>query len=284
MNDDRFVGAVLAWAHESIRELPWRRTRDPWSILVSEVMSQQTQVHRIIAKWELFIERFPTAERCASSPLGDVLELWKGLGYPRRARNLHLAAKEIVAAGTFPHTVDGLLKLPGVGPYTARAVLSFAFGDDVAVVDTNVARVLARVVGHRLSAREVQDLADRLVPAGESWLWNQSMMDLGGTVCTARIAHCDSCPVLKECAWRAQEGVSDPARLSAGVSRPQPRFRGSAREARGRVLGAIVDQYVSVSDIATITQRDEAGAREILDSLIADGLCVVDDGIVRLPR
>jgi len=143
-----------------LRDLPWRRTRDPWAILVSEVMLQQTQALRVIPKWEAFIAAYPAPAACAEASLGDVLRLWQGLGYPRRARNLHAAARQISEVGEFPATLDALLRLPGVGNYTARAVLAFAYEADVAVVDTNIGRVLARVAGHSLSPREVQAVAD----------------------------------------------------------------------------------------------------------------------------
>ena len=136
-----------------LRDLPWRRTRDPWAILVSEVMLQQTQAPRVIPKWQAFVDAYPTPAACAAASLGDVLRLWQGLGYPRRAKNLHAAAaRRSSTRGEFPSTLEALLALPGVGQYTARAVLAFAFEADVAVVDTNIARVLARVAGRRLTA------------------------------------------------------------------------------------------------------------------------------------
>ncbi len=132
---------VLRWGLPRLRDLPWRQTRDPWAILVSEVMLQQTQAVRVIPKWQQFLEAFPTPLDCADASLGDVLRLWQGLGYPRRARNLHAAAIEIAALGEFPSSLEGLLALPGVGRYTARAVLAFAFQTDAAVVETNIGRV-----------------------------------------------------------------------------------------------------------------------------------------------
>ena len=138
------AGPVLAWGMPRLRDLPWRRVRDPWAVLVSEVMLQQTQVPRVIPKWHAFLAAFPTTEACAAASLGEVLRLWQGLGYPRRARNLHAAATEVERLGAFPDTLHGLLALPGVGAYTARAVLAFAFEDEAAVVDTNIARVYAR--------------------------------------------------------------------------------------------------------------------------------------------
>ena len=181
------VGAVLAWGMPRLRDLPWRRVRDPWAILVAEVMLQQTQAQRVIPKWEAFLVSFPTPAACADAPLGDVLRLWQGLGYPRRARNLHLAALEIVDRhrGMVPDSLDDLLALPGVGPYTARAVLAFAYEREVAVIDTNIARVLARTSGARLTPKHAQAAADALVPRGEGWAWNQILMDLGATTCRA---------------------------------------------------------------------------------------------------
>ena len=147
-------------------------------------MLQQTQVHRVLPKFERFIESFPTPRTCAEAPLGDLLALWQGLGYPRRCRNLHEAAKVVVRehGGEVPGELDSLLELPGVGGYTARAVLAFADSRDVAVVDTNIARVLSRVVKEPLGRARVQNLADDLVPQGSSWEWNQVLMDLGATV------------------------------------------------------------------------------------------------------
>ncbi|MEO7369254.1 MAG: hypothetical protein ABIZ69_00220 [Ilumatobacteraceae bacterium] len=166
-----------------LRDLPWRRTRDPWAILVSEVMLQQTQALRVIPRWQAFIEVYPTPAACAAAPLGDVLRLWQGLGYPRRARNLHAVAGRIVELGRFPSTIDELIALPGIGHYTARAVLAFAFEQDVAVVDTNIARVLARVAGHRLTAKQAQADADGALAVGDSWAWNQCIMELGAMLC-----------------------------------------------------------------------------------------------------
>ncbi len=283
MNQDAVVERVLGWASTTIRELPWRTTRDPWGVLVSEVMSQQTQVGRVAEKWPLFMERFPTPASCAESPLGDVLQLWQGMGYPRRARNLHQCAAAIVELGEFPHDLEALLSLPGIGPYTARAVLAFAFGRDVGVLDTNVGRVLARVGGRSLSASEAQTLADDLVPAGESWLWNQAMMDLGGTVCTSRVAHCEECPLADVCSWRGNPVTPDPARTSAGVSRPQAKFEGSRRQARGLLLKRLSQGTVRIVDVPEVVNREPSTAQHVVDGLVSDGLCVVEGDIIRLP-
>ena len=257
------------------RDLPWRATRDPWPILVAEVMLQQTQTERVIPKWEAFCAAYPDPETCAAAALGDVLRAWQGLGYPRRARNLHDAAARIVArhGGRVPSVVDELLALPGVGAYTARAVAAFAFEQDVAVVETNIARVLARTAGVRLSAKAAQALADSLVPPGAGWEWNQALMDLGATVCRP-VPRCGDCPLAPECDWHhAGHPDPDPATGSAGVSRRQAPYAGSAREARGRVLVALT------GGPAAAAAHDPA----IVDGLVADRLVVRAGDVIRLP-
>lgn len=276
------TGPVLAWGAPRLRDLPWRRTRDPWEVLVSEVMLQQTQVARVAERWPRFLARFPTPSACASAPLGDVLREWQGLGYPRRARNLHAAATAVVAAGSFPRDLAGLLALPGVGPYTARAVQAFAFEADAAVVDTNIARVYARLAGRRLTARVVQAHADAAVPAGEAWVWNQCLMDLGALVCRP-VPACHECPLSRPCAWRGRAGTPDPAVGSAGVSRRQARFEGSDRQARGRLLKALTTGPVNASVAADVMRRDAATATRLVDSLVADGLVERVDATLCLP-
>jgi len=273
---------VLEWGGPRLRDLPWRRTRDPWAVLVSEVMLQQTQVSRVVPKWHAFLDAFPDPPACAAAPLGDVLRLWHGLGYPRRARNLHIAAMRITEAGSFPDTLVGLLALPGVGPYTARAVLAFAYEVDVAVVDTNIARVLARVEGRRLSPREVQQLADAAVPPGEGWVWNQTLMDLGATICRPGIPDCPACPVVTTCAW-ARTGP-DPSIGSAGVSTPQSRFVGSDRQARGALMRALTAGPVPLDGVAGVMRRAPDVAARLLGALCSEGLVTVDGQEVGLPE
>ncbi len=281
--------ALLSWGVPRLRDLPWRRTRDPWSILVAEVMLQQTQTQRVIPKYLAFLDRFGDPASCAAAPLGDVLRLWQGLGYPRRARNLHAAATVITdeRLGSFPATYTELLALPGVGPYTARAVLAFAFEADAAVVDTNVARVLARVGGRTLNAGEVQRTADRWLPAGEGWVWNQLLLDLGATVCTARSPSCEHCPLVAECAWRGDAGRSDPAIGSAGVSGTQRPFAGSDRQARGRLLQALGERGPLAADAlsaAAGVPDDPSRARRLADALVSERLAQWDGaGSLRLP-
>lgn len=269
---------LLAWSDETRRDLPWRRTRDPWSVLVSELMLQQTQVARVVPRYRAFLDRFPTPAACAAASVGDVVTAWAGLGYNRRAVNLHRCATVVAAEldGRLPGDLDGLLALPGIGPYTARAVLAFAFERDVGVLDTNAARVLARTSGTTLGRRDAQALADSVVPAGEGWRWNQAVLDLGATVCRARSTACEVCPVASWCAWSlAGRPEPDPAVGSAGVSTAQSRFEGSHRQGRGRLVDALRERG-SIDEPALAGAAgwpdDPARARSAADSLVADGL------------
>jgi A/G-specific adenine glycosylase len=267
---------LLGWGREHLRPLPWRATRDPWAVLVSEVMAQQTGVDRVIPKWHELLGRWPTPGDLARADLADVLQLWAGLGYPRRARNLHRAAGAIVEVhgGAVPRDLGALLALPGVGPYTARAVLAFAYEEQVGVVDTNVARVLARCDGRRLTAVEAQAKADEWASAVDPWLWNQSIMEVGALHCRPT-ARCDGCPLDTACAWSsADDDAIDPAQGSAGVSRRQAAFRGSDREARGRLLAAALDAPVPADGLARASglSDDVARADRVARGLFADGL------------
>jgi A/G-specific adenine glycosylase len=233
---------VVSWGAAHRRDLPWRHTHDAWSILVSEVMLQQTQVDRVVPYYQRFLAAFPDPATCAAAAPAEVVRLWSGLGYNRRALNLHRAAVAVVErhGGALPDDDAALRALPGVGPYTARAVRSFAFGADVAAVDTNAVRVLSRAVaGRGLRGPEAFALGDRLVPPRGSWEFNQAMFDLGATVCTATRPACADCPLRRLCAWRRQDPSSpDPWRASPQTRR-QSTFAGSDRQGRGRLLDAL---------------------------------------------
>jgi A/G-specific adenine glycosylase len=276
--------SLLEWGLPRLRELPWRARRDRWAVLVSEVMAQQTQVSRVIPKWTRFMECYPTPVECAAAPLADLLRLWSGLGYPRRCRYLHEAATIVVArhGGVVPGTFEELRSLPGVGPYTARAVMAFADGVDVAAVDTNVARVIARVVGEVMTAKQLQAAADSLLPPGMAWEWNQVLMDFGAEVCTARNPACDACPIHRHCRW---DDGDDPAVATALTSKPQPRFEGSDRQARGRLLAALAMRNVRRTEVGAVMMigADTARADRLVDSLVRDRLVVVDGEWCRLP-
>ena len=266
------------------RPLPWVGCHDPWAVLVSEVMLQQTPTTRVAGPWARFLERFPTPKSCADAPLADVLRLWIGLGYPRRAKFLHDAARVIrdEFGGEVPSDGVALRALPGVGEYTASAVLTFAFGADVVVLDTNVGRVLARAVQNRTLERvDATAVARSLLPPGEGAAFNQAMMDLGAQFCRAR-PRCESCPVALACRWR-REGGSDPARRSAGVSRAQGRFEGSNRQLRGLVLRALVASGRSTRALGHEIGALELGRLEgVLDGLQRDGLIEREGCRVRL--
>lgn len=261
--------SVLSWVAPRLRQFPWRDERNPWRILVSEVMLQQTSVGRVIGKWQEFVEAFPTPSVCAQADLAEILCIWQGLGYPRRARNLHESAKIIVSefAGVVPSTVEELIGLPGVGPYTARAVVAFAFEGEAAVVDTNVGRVLRRLVGRPLGAREVQIVADLFLPEGEAWLWNQAMMDIGAVVCRPRPS-CAECPLSHCCLWHGE----GPDPCVSATARGQPRFEGSARQARGLLMKALVSGPVRVEDVPSVMNRSPDIAVELMSALVDEGL------------
>ena len=212
-------------------------------MLVSELMLQQTQVARVVDRWVRFLARFPTVEACAAASVGDVVDEWAGLGYNRRAVHLHRTATRCVEqhGGRLPDDLDGLLALPGIGPYTARAVLVFAHERDIGLVDTNAGRFVARALAARpLRAREAQQVADAAVPDGWGWTWGQAVFDLGATTCTKRAPRCDACPIRSGCAW-ATAGFPEPDPVigSAGVRAPQSRFEGSDRQGRGRLVDAL---------------------------------------------
>ena len=199
---------ISTWYRKHQRDLPWRRTRDPYAIWISEIMLQQTQVRTVIPFYERFLAAFPTVETLAGASGQEVLKVWENLGYYSRARHLHLAAKEIVThwGGKIPKTRDDLLSLPGVGPYTAAAILSIAFGQRAAAVDGNVRRILARIfavqepIDQNRTLELISDLAEALVPEkGASSSYNQGIMDLGATICTPTRPACDLCPLTDLC-------------------------------------------------------------------------------------
>lgn len=196
---------LLNWYHTHGRQLPWRASRDPYQIWISEVMLQQTTVTAVVPYYERFISRFPNLDSLAQAPLEDVLEQWAGLGYYSRARNLHKSAQHLFQIGGFPHTAKELIELPGFGPYTSRAVASLAFDDNVGVLDGNVIRILSRVLALPIQhwknkeRQQLQELSDEMAQYVPSAELNQSMMDLGATVCTPKSPNCSICPWLKKC-------------------------------------------------------------------------------------
>jgi len=269
---------VFNWWELEQRDFPWRRTRDPWAILVSEFMLQQTQAQRVISKYEMFLHRYPDVQSCGQSTLGEVIELWSGLGYNRRAKNLHTTAQQVVDkyGGAIPDSITELRSLPGVGEYTARAVLSFAFEIDVAVVDVNVKRVLCRHAGKYLSSEESQNIADKNLPLNDGWRWNQAMIELGATVCTSRKVNCNVCPVQKTCGWSKNLEARDPSlNPKRAAKKPKP-FQGSDRQGRGRLIEKLRERNVTSNEIGKIMgwPEDPTRCEKVLKGLINEGLVI----------
>ncbi len=208
-NAAAFRRRLLAWYRRAARDLPWRRTRDPYRVLVSEFMLQQTQVARVLEFYPRFLRRYPSLRALARARPSQVRESWEGLGYYRRAANLHRLARQVARehAGTLPSDPAALERLPGIGPYTAGAVAAFAYEQPVAAVDTNVGRVLRRVFGCR-TAKGTRKMGQNLQPRGgkTAWAFNQALMELGALVCTARAPRCPECPVNRFCDWFRSKG------------------------------------------------------------------------------
>jgi A/G-specific adenine glycosylase len=293
---DALHHAVLGWYGENARDLPWRRPdATAWGVLVSEVMLQQTPVARVLPVWQEWVARWPAAADLAAEPPGEAVRAWGRLGYPRRALRLHAAATTIVErhGGAVPSRLEELRALPGVGAYTAAAVAAFAFGRRHAVVDTNIRRVLARVVEGRalpapsLTAAETR-LAERLLPVDAddtndadhvdetadrvlpplSPRWNVAVMELGALVCTARSPRCDACPVQERCRWH---GLGRPAH--DGPPRRGQAWSGTDRQARGRIMAIARAAHgpVTVGQLSDAWEDEEQGMR-CVESLLDDGL------------
>jgi A/G-specific adenine glycosylase len=282
--------AVIDWFRENARDLPWRRPGfTAWGTLVSEIMLQQTPVSRVLPRLEQWLDRWPTPADLAAVPAGDAVRAWERLGYPRRALNLHACAVTITQrhGGVVPHDVDELLALPGVGPYTARAVAVFAYGHRHPVVDTNVRRVLARALDGDAEAGRVSTVRDlaamgSVLPASsaDARRFNAGAMELGAVVCTARQPRCDACPIREACAWRA---AGYPP--FAGVRRqPQKRYEGSDRQVRGLILAELRAAASPVP--AAVIDRlwpDAAQRGRALAGLVEDGLAVSSAAGIEMP-
>jgi A/G-specific adenine glycosylase len=283
---------VLAWFARHARDLPWRGPgATPWSVLVSEIMLQQTPVARVVPAHREWLARWPTPAALAAEPAGEAIRQWGTLGYPRRALRLHETATILTErhGGTVPADVDALLALPGIGRYTAAAVASFAFGQRHAVLDTNVRRVLARLVAGRAlppsapSAAE-RRLAESLLPAEPAVAarWSVAVMELGALVCTAASPRCQACPVARDCAWLA---AGRPRQASAAAARRIQRYDGTDRQCRGRLLRVLRESGCPASrhDFDAVW-ADRAQLARALDGLVADGLVdPLPDGRYALP-
>jgi A/G-specific adenine glycosylase len=237
-------------------------------------MLQQTQVSRVVEPWEKFLKAFPTPTRCADASLAEVLKLWGGLGFSRRAKALHETSKMIrdQHKGKVPSTVEELRTLKGVGEYTANAIASFAFGVPVAILDTNVGRILSRGVANKtLTGKEARVLVNELLPKSDTSQFNQAMLDLGAQFCKSKPL-CEKCPVAKSCAWKVRGG-KDPATKSAGVSKPQSAFKGSDRQVRGQVLAQLRIAPASIARLRSLLNGVEpTKLQKVLNGLMQDGL------------
>jgi len=270
---------LVEWYEADHREFPWRRTEDAYEILVSEVMSQQTQLDRVVPAWEDFLDRWPTAADLAGAERGAVVAFWSdhSLGYNNRAKYLHEAATRVVEeyGGTFPEEPDELEELMGVGPYTANAVASFAFDNGDAVVDTNVKRVLYRAFDVPDDDAAFERAASLLMPAGESRVWNNAIMELGGVAC-GTTPRCDEAG----CPWRTRCRAYETGDFTAPDVPEQPDFEGSRRQFRGRVVRALGEfDELPLDELGPRVRVDYGGdhGREWLRGLVAD---LADDGLV----
>ena len=286
----RVVTSVLSWYGRNARDLPWRRAgATPWQVMVSEFMLQQTPVNRVHEPWEAWISRWPSPAALAAAPAGEAVRAWGRLGYPRRAFRLHQAARMITAdhGGRVPDRKEDLLRLPGVGSYTAAAILAFGYGQRQVVLDTNVRRVLARVAGGAASPTASTSVAEvvraeQFVPRkpARAARWAVASMEFGALVCTARSPRCTECPIAAVCRWRLA-GFPDQ------LERPRPAqpYHGTDRQCRGALLAVLrsVDAGVPLAELdaswADASQRERA-----LASLVADGLVVrLANGSYALP-
>jgi A/G-specific adenine glycosylase len=286
---NRYASAVLRWYAANARDLPWRSpAASPWSVLVSEIMLQQTPVARVLPAHAAWLARWPTPLSLAASAPGDAIRQWGRLGYPRRALRLHAAATILTRqhGGQVPASVHSLRQLPGIGSYTAAAVASFAFGQRHAVLDTNVRRVLSRLVGGEALPRQNPSaaelaLAESLLPAdpARAAKWSVAVMELGALVCTATRPDCGSCPVAAWCAWRRAGSPECRRRPSA------QRYTGTDRQCRGRLLSVLTDTDGPVPAASLDSAwPDPAQRARALSALIADGLAVqLEQGQYGLP-
>lgn len=294
---------VLRWFDEHGRPFPWRETRDPYRIMVAEVMLQQTQTGRVAPAYATFLEHFPTLSRLAHAPAIEVIKAWRGLGYNRRAVDLQRAAQAIEHddGGGFPHDIAALRALPGVGEYSAAAISCFAFDAQVAVVDSNVRRVLARAAlgkdADEASVDQVRRVARAWLPAGDAYRWNQALMDVGATLCRPERPLCVQCPLKATCGYHAAGRHRAPRAPRVPVAEP---FEGSRRQKRGGIIDHLREAAAKGVTLGALAraihpgriERDLSWLVELLEGLAADGLVEMSPsagrgsprGIVRLPH
>jgi A/G-specific adenine glycosylase len=290
----RIREALISWFEDNGRDLPWRRTRDPWRVLVSEVMLQQIQVKRAVPFYERFLTRFPTVESLAEAPLAEAIRVWEDLGRYRRVVYLHRTARIVMEEhdGKVPSNPEELVELPGIGPYTAGAVACFAHERDAAFLDTNMRRVLHRYFfGLKATTtatdKELLRVAGELVPPKRGWRWNQALMETGALVCTARRPRCEGCPLREGCRARVEA-------MSAGWPKPERktparRYEDTNRYYRGRVLARLREashagsRGIALRELGRqikqdFDEQDFRWLKAAVESLCADGLVKVESG------
>ena len=273
---------VLRHYRRTARDLPWRRTRDPYAVLVSEVMLQQTQAARVVPAYLRFLRRFPTLRALARASLGAVLREWSGLGYNRRARDLQRAAR--ACPDGLPGDVAALDALPGVGRYTAGAIACFAFGARVAFADTNIRRVLGRVfLGRVATEREATVLDARAMPARHADLWHQALMDLGASLCRAAAPRCERCPLREICVARRTAPAAGARPGAAGGSLPTAAYKDSDRRVRGAIVRLLARRPTGMTTRAVRQAVGDARVPRLIAALVADRLIEPVGGRYRLP-
>ncbi|HEV2072900.1 MAG TPA: A/G-specific adenine glycosylase [Thermomicrobiales bacterium] len=281
---------LLAWWRANRRDLPWRHTRDPYRIMVSEIMLQQTQVDRVIPYYHRWFEVFPTVQDLAAAPTAEVIRLWAGLGYNRRAVNMQRTAQAVVErGGEYPATIQELLKLPGIGPYTAGAIACFAFEQDVPFIDTNMRRVLHRLfIGVDVPApvasdKAITSLAAEVLPLGNGWNWNQGLIEFGALHCTARKPLCIVCPLQAECNAYPEIQTAIVGNTKVARGRKQVPFEQTNRYFRGRIVDALrvhQDDGIPLSDLGPLLrpefgESDVPWLLEMVEGLERDGLAAI---------
>jgi A/G-specific adenine glycosylase len=278
---------VFEWYAVNGRDLAFRRTADPWAILVSEVMAQQTQAARAADAWTRFIAQFPTPASLAAASPASVIRAWRGLGYNRRALALRAAATAIVDehGGRVPDDMEALIQLPGVGPYTARAVLAIAYNQPVAALDVNIRRVLGRAfIGETVPARALQAAADAFVPHAQAATWTHALMDIGAEFCRPRDPRCGECPLRSSCLYAARPEPSDPDAAPIARSRSESpiRFESTTRWLRGRIIDRLRDAPGWVTFDVAIGSHSAQAVEDALSRLSVDGMIELDGHRARL--
>ena len=287
MNSSSFEKNLLAWYSTAKRDLPWRRTTDPYRILVSEMMLQQTQVDRVIPKYKAFLQSFPTVQDLANASAGKVIKLWSGLGYNRRAVKLQECVKTVVHKhqGTFPQTTPELQELPGIGPYTAAAIMAFAYNQPEIVIDTNIRRVFFRIfLGEGEKLEKLQETIAKNVSLENSRDYHNALMDFGATICTARVPKCESCVFAKECVSFKKYSKQEMEEMASRIFKTtQSKFEGSNRYYRSMVLKAVQKKEgITVRELKKLLPADKEAHLLVLQ-LVKDKLVVEKEGGIWLP-